>query len=249
MVSAVFPPATSLRLIKNFELRHGDAAVHLPLPAQRLLAFLALQRRPVPRRAVTQALWTDLGDRAAAGRLRSTLWRLPSDLSDRLVLADGPRLSLSAHIHVDVHIAADDSHLAQVELEHLCGDVLTDWAEDWVTTERERFRQLRLHRLEQFSVSAQQRGEYSLALQAALAAVAAEPLRESAHRRVMEVHLAEDNPSEALRQYESVRRLLREELGLAPADATRAVVADLLGRPLDSLGRGRRTTTQRLAAS
>ncbi|MCW2527838.1 MAG: Bacterial transcriptional activator domain, partial [Pseudonocardiales bacterium] len=59
----------------------------------------------------------------------------------------------------------------------------------------------------------------------------------------------EDNPSEALRQYESVRRLLREELGLAPADATRAVVADLLGRPLDSLGRGRRTTTQRLAAS
>ena len=63
--------------------------------------------------------------------------------------------------------------------------------------------------------------------------MAAEPLRESAHRRVMQVHLAEENPSEALRQFDAVRVLLRDQLGIAPSAATRAVVAPLLGRPFE----------------
>jgi hypothetical protein len=50
----------------------------------------------------------------------------------------------------------------------------------------------------------------------------------------MLAHLAEDNPAEALRQYDLVRRLLRDQLGLSPSVATRAVVAPLLGRPLDT---------------
>jgi DNA-binding SARP family transcriptional activator len=71
------------------------------------------------------------------------------------------------------------------------------------------------------------------ALQAGLTAVSAEPLRESAHRRVVEVHLAEGNPAEALRQYQSYRQLLRAELGLIPSPAIRSLVAHLLGRPAD----------------
>jgi len=136
-------------------------------------------------------------------------------------------------MHVDIHIAEDDSRAAELELSQLCGDVLADWEEPWVAVERERYRQLRLHRLEQLSERAERNGQYSLALQAALAATASEPLRESAHRRVMQVHLAQSNPAEALRQYDLIRRLLRDELGLAPSAATRAVISQLLGRPLD----------------
>jgi DNA-binding SARP family transcriptional activator len=47
------------------------------------------------------------------------------------------------------------------------------------------------------------------------------------------VHLAEGNPAEALRQYESYRRLVRDELGLAPTGEIRALVVRLLGRPAD----------------
>ena len=49
----------------------------------------------------------------------------------------------------------------------------------------------------------------------------------------MQIHLAEQNPSEALRQYAVVRRLLRDGLGLPQSPATRAVVAELLGRGAD----------------
>jgi DNA-binding SARP family transcriptional activator len=227
------PATTCLWLLNAFDLRHGRHSVPVRPPAQRLLAFLALQRGPVHRRSVAGTLWSDLDATAAAARLRSTLWRLPTPGGARLVEVVGGRLRLADDMQVDVHIAEDDSRAAELELSQLCGDVLADWEEPWVAVERERFRQLRLHRLEQLSERAEGEGQYSLALQAALAATAAEPLRESAHRRVMHVHLAESNPAEALRQFDLIRRSLRDELGLAPDPATRAVIGRLLGRPLD----------------
>jgi DNA-binding SARP family transcriptional activator len=229
------PTAASLWLIDGFDLRGGGASLHVALPAQRLLAFLALQRKSASRKAIAAALWTDLDERQGAARLRSTLWRLPTAGGLRLVEVDGQRLRLAEHVEVDVLMAQDDRRVYELDISQLSGELLTDWSEDWVDAERERFRQLRLRRLDQLSEHALRRREFGVALQAALAAVALGPLRESAHRRVMLVHLAEDNPSEALRQYDEVRQLLRDELGLAPSATTRAVVANLLGRPLDAV--------------
>jgi DNA-binding SARP family transcriptional activator len=234
-MTLALPSPTWLWLLNAFDLRHDRRSVHVSLSAQRLLAFLALQRRPVNRRAVAGVLWADLDDRAAGGRLRSTLWRLPALDGRRLVEVDGARMRLDPAVQVDIHLAENDDRATELDLAHLCGDVLADWEDPWVEVERERFRQLRLHRLEQHADQALSDGRYNLALQAALAAVAADPLRESAHRRVMQVHLAEGNPAEALRQYELIRTLLRDELGLPPAHTTRAVVASLLGRPLDAM--------------
>src|SRR6185436_8259320 len=52
--------------------------------------------------------------------------------------------------------------------------------------------------------------------QAARAAVQAQPYRESARVALMEVLRARGNANEALRVYEDIRVLLREELGSSP---------------------------------
>ena len=70
------------------------------------------------------------------------------------------------------------------------------------TLARERHRQFRLPALEEVSCRHRRAQRYDLALRAALAAVSSEPLRESAHRAVIEVHLAEGNQSEAVRQFD-----------------------------------------------
>ena len=67
--------------------------------------------------------------------------------------------------------------------------------------ERERFHQLRLRALECICEALTAKGDYAGALEAALAAIAAEPLRESAHRALIGVHLAEGNRAEAVRQF------------------------------------------------
>jgi DNA-binding SARP family transcriptional activator len=51
-----------------------------------------------------------------------------------------------------------------------------------------------------------------------MAAVRLEPLRESATRVLIEVHLAEDNVVEAIRRLEFFQRSLANELGVEPTE-------------------------------
>ncbi|MFI5958858.1 BTAD domain-containing putative transcriptional regulator [Cryptosporangium sp. NPDC051539] len=228
------PSGTALRLLHAFDLRHDEQSIRVCGAAQRLLALLALNRRPAHRRTLAATLWPDLDDKAAATRLRSTLWRLPAPTGERLVDTDGGQMRLMPVVEVDLHLVEDDAFAERIDITQLVGEILPAWDEPWVDAERERFRQLRLHRLEEAADRALHEGHYHVALQAALCACATEPLRESAHRRVLQVHLAEGNPGEALRHYHTTRRLLRDELGLPPAPATREIVAHLLGRPVDA---------------
>jgi DNA-binding SARP family transcriptional activator len=73
-----------------------------------------------------------------------------------------------------------------------------------------------MHALEALADRLAAARRYGEALQAAHAAVLAEPLRESAHRAVVRAHLAEGNVSEAARAYDAFRVLLADELGVAP---------------------------------
>jgi DNA-binding SARP family transcriptional activator len=113
-------------------------------------------------------------------------------------------------------------------------DVLPDWTDEWLLPTREWFRQIRLHALEALCARHCRYGRFDTALEAGLAAVDCEPLRESAHRAIVRVHLAEGNPAEALRQYDLYRRLMNSELGLRPSQQFRALISHLLGRPLDA---------------
>ena len=54
------------------------------------------------------------------------------------------------------------------------------------------------------------------------------PYRETGHRLLMEALARRGNVAEALRAYEKLRVLLREELGIAPSPAMRSVHQQLL---------------------
>jgi DNA-binding SARP family transcriptional activator len=233
-------PELSARVdvLGGFACMSADEQVPLAARAERLVAFLALHRRPVRRQQLAGTLWADSPDERASASLRSTLWRLPRPRGVPLVAATPTHIRLREGIDVDLWHADDslsrpDEHDDRVALRLLCADVLPDWGEDWVLLERERHRQRRLHALERQCRHHGGLGDFEAALAAGLAAVSGEPLRESAHRAVIEVHLAEGNPGEALRQYDLYRRLLRVELGLSPSQAIRSLVAHLLGRPTD----------------
>ena len=55
----------------------------------------------------------------------------------------------------------------------------------------------------------------------------AEPLRESGHDALIQVHLAEGNQSEAVREFTRYRALLHTELGLEPTHRVRRLVQGL----------------------
>jgi DNA-binding SARP family transcriptional activator len=157
-----------------------------------------------------------------------------------LIESAGEQLTLRPDVTVDarrfIEVArrlvngSEVSVGAVVEVEH-SGELLPDWYDDWVLVERERYRQLRLHALERLCADLTRAGAYARAVDIGLLAVAEEPLRESGHRALIRVHLAEGNAGEALRQYQTYARAIQEELGLQPS------------RHMDDLVHGIRVTT------
>jgi len=220
-------PVVALRLIGGFDLTVDRTSVPLPEGAAKLLAFLATQRARLDRSFIAGTLWPELVEERARGNLRTALWRLKS-IGGSPVESDGRRIGLAPDVAVDLHQAEQvglrllrDPALATLtDCRHtgLYGDVLPDWYSDWAALERERFRHLRVHALEAASRYLRLVGLHGEAVQAAVAATYAEPLRESAQRELMEVHLAAGNGPCALRQFESFRALLRRELGVEPSE-------------------------------
>lgn len=232
-------PDVRLRLLDSFELVCAGREVPLALPAQRLLAFLALQDHPMLRGYVAGMLWLDSSEEHAAGSLRSALWRVRR-LGIPLVDTNGHRLALCATIGVDVRSTVAWAHrildasasLREEDLAEIWrpGELLPDWYEDWVAIERERLRALRAHALEALCARLTTAGRFGEASEAGLAAIRDEPLRESAHRVLIAVHLAEGNRAAALHQYQVFARLLREELGLQPSVRMEQLVESVTAR-------------------
>ncbi len=219
----------ALALLGDFVLTDGDRLVPVLPTAQRLIAFLAVQSRPAHRLHVADVLWPDATPARSGANLRSALWR-NQRVCPGLIDADGRHLRLAGEVQVDLrrahHFAdrlleagPDDAELLPAGLrDDLAEDLLPDWEdEDWLAVPREQFRQLRLHALEALVDRLIVAGRPGEAVAAGLTAVAAEPLRESAHRAVIRAHLAAGNRWAATRQYEQCRRLFRDDLGLSPS--------------------------------
>ena len=151
--------------------------------------------------------------------------------------AEGDCLRLSPHVDVDVRKTARLTRLIRdratdvsaLDLEEcqFVGELLPGWYEDWVVLERERQRQICLHLLEGLCETWTMAGQYEKAVVAGLAAVAGEPLRESAHRALISAHLAEGNLAEAIRQYGRYRNVLWDELQLEPSARITALVESI----------------------
>ena len=224
-----------LTLLGSFGLVCDGEPVGLPMSAQRVLAFVALHERPLQRPYVAGSLWLDSPEERAYASLRSALWRLHRH-GHRLVEPEGHSLALGTGVEVDLRRSEADARRAldrtddaalELDASAFGADLLPDWYEDWVLIERERYRQLRLRALDALCERLTAADRLSDALDAGLAAVAGEPLRESAHRAVVRVHLAEGNVGEAIRQFRLCRRLLGEQLGIEPSERMQELIRSL----------------------
>jgi DNA-binding SARP family transcriptional activator len=232
MTSAHLPPPTiTLHLLDGFELLvEGDPVPVVP-SSQRLLAYLALHEGTAPRQTVAAALWPAASARRAAACLRSALWRLVKP-PHPLVHGGRERLRIGAGVDVDVtrvreFVAGNAPPSPLLPVTALTADLLPGWTEQWVEAEREWCRQVCLRALEMLSERFRACGDHFHAHETAAAAVRGDPLRESAHRRLIELHLADGNPAAALRQYTTYQALLRAELGVPPSPEIRRLVASV----------------------
>jgi DNA-binding SARP family transcriptional activator len=225
-----------LSLLRGFEIRHGARVIALPHAAERVVAFLALHSAAVRRAHVAGSLWLEADEERANASLRSALWRSRRNNVSIVEAHDGC-VSLGTDVAVDVRelealarrVLETQTVRSRDDVDALAlpGDLLPGWYDDWVLAEREYLRHLRLRALECACESLTASGRFVDASEAGLAAVALEPLRESAHRALVKLHLVEGNAAEAVRQYTRFAQLLRSEIGCEPSELMRELVRGL----------------------
>lgn len=103
------------------------------------------------------------------------------------------------------------------------GEFMQGTNDEWVEEQRTYYRDQYLRMLEKLAAAAQGEGEWERSLALAQKILRDDPFREEVHCRVMRAHAALGNRVAVKEQYETLRGLLREELGVEPAQETQRV--------------------------
>lgn len=171
---------------------------------RRAIAPAVLEGRERLRLALPEPVWIDADSadhavRAARAAARSGAWRRAREHAEHALELVGPGFLPAAE-------------------------------GDWAAARRQELEELALEALEWIARSGPALGGADLAAaeRAGRELVARAPFRETGYRFLMETLAAAGNAAEALRVYEDLRVLLRDELGAAPAAEVQAVHGRLL---------------------
>jgi len=219
--------------------------------ASGLLAYLALKNGKLLHRDVLAALfWPEESDTRARKSLRNALWRLRSIIEPpgvqpgAFLTVTGKSVGLTGTGSVSLDVEDFDrlvsigceKDLDEEELDSLeeClrlyrGDFMDGHDFAWCVQERERLRLSLLTVLERLMAYHLQRGEWSSAIQRGKTLLGHDPFREHVHRCLMVCHHSMGDRPLAIRQYRECERLLREEMGLAPMEATERLFQEIQG--------------------
>jgi DNA-binding SARP family transcriptional activator len=223
-----------------------------------LLAYLALVPDRHGRDAVAGLLWPDYDQEHARGALRRTLSTLNKAVGPGWLAADRTTVGFaSTGFWLDVeqfegllagcrghgHPPAEACPACVEPLREAArlhrGDFLAGFAlrdspsfDDWQYFQAERLRRELAGALERLVKAEAGQHRWEDAVDAARRWLALDPLHEPAHRQLMRIYAWNGRRAAALRQFESCRRVLDDELGVPPLEETTALHQAILAGPL-----------------
>ena len=229
--------------------RDGHAIEPDTRKATALLAYLAVTGRFHTRDTLAALLWPEMDDAHARAALRRTLSSLKAAVGDLPLYVTRDSLGVNkdalwcdaTEFETAISAVAHHSHdaadlcagcreqlavaVALYRDTFLSGFSLRDSAEfdDWQLATAEHLRRLLTTALAGLVRAHNAIGDLTRAIDYARHWLAADPLREEAHRWLMQLHAATGARDAALRQYREAVRVLDEELGVGPLPETTAL--------------------------
>lgn len=215
--------------------------------------YLAAAPRRVERDQLAEIIWPDrLPDAwdsalsAIVSKLRRVLGRVSVDRAARLESTYGSyELRLPEGSWIDLRAAINSLDRAQGAL--ATGHGRSAWSNaavasailrrpflpgdtgPWVDAMRRELHEYQVRVYHTLAGAWLRIGDPHAAVTAARKAVNLAPFRESSYAHLMEAHLAAGNRAEAVRVYHELRSLLRESLGIPPADDVEDLYRTALG--------------------
>ena len=240
-------PALNLSLLGTFkaELNNKPITHFRSSRVQALLIYLATESLegiiPHQREALLDLFWTWMPTQSAQVNLRQTLYQLkkaipeheghPIILTSRKTVQLNPDYPLSVDViqfeqllnHPPDHWAAAITlYRADFLADFFLPDA--DTFDTWVTQRRASFQRKMLDALANLASLEMEKGNVAQAEQYVRRQLALDELREGAHQQLMEVLARNGRRQEALSHYNTLQKLLKDELAIEPSQETRALV-------------------------
>jgi TolB-like protein/DNA-binding SARP family transcriptional activator/Tfp pilus assembly protein PilF len=241
------PKRIYLRLLGPFAAgTEADATVRISISSKKsraLLAFLAMHPdRGASREELATLLWGDRSDLHARHNLRQALYAMRAELAmvapDSLNIGTervGIRPECFAVDALEFSALTESSELA--DLEHAVslyrGRFLADFSlelepfDEWVRAERSRLEAKAANAFEICAVRQDIGGNGQKAIEFALRLIELDPLREDWQRLLLRLYEKYRGGDAAIAHARDLAALLRRDLGVEPAPATKALVAEI----------------------
>lgn len=246
-----------ISLFGSVRVAYGNCReiIKLTRSSQLLLAYLVLQRNRLhPRDALLDLFWSDYGPDRARNCLNTALWRLRraleplgKDQSTYLITSHTGDIGFNPEANCWLDVAVFENLADRVlkepiesvtagqvqELEKVLtlytGDLLEGVYEDWALIAREYQRLLYIRSLDYLMRYFHCKAAYHKGIEYGKAILILDPLREDVHRSLVQLYMESGQRSLAVRQYETCRKQLLDELGIQPMEETRALYSRLTG--------------------
>ena len=236
--SLPLPSSLQVYLFGTLSLERNGETLSLPdsSDARHLFSFLLLNKEKKHSRATLLGIfWSEASESRARKALSQAIWHIRRRFPDLIevdheTIAISSRTSIWSDIENFKELAGNSANSHQdlkQAIQLYQGDLLEGIYEEWVLLEREHLRELYLQALERLIQFEKTEANYQYALELTLKLIENDSLRESAHREVMRLYYLLERPKAALRQYETCRQLLEDELGLEPESETTALAEEI----------------------
>ena len=211
-----------LQTLGNFEITLGQERLEanaFRTQKTRYLLPYVLCFGEVSEDRIVEDFW---GAEEARGRqsLNTALWSLRKVLGNALLRQRGsvqwnPELS-RWHDLEELNKAYEHGDFSRV-VQLYRGSYLDSCYMDWANEQRRQAEQRMLEALTSLMNESGNANRHQQCVEYAQRLLGLDPCRQDAHLRIMQSHLAVDNPELAVRQYENCVRVLKEELDMEPS--------------------------------
>ena len=213
-----------------------------------LLYYVAAHTAPLTREHLLNIFWADYESVESKPLFRTVLYEIRKQVNTALIVV-GDNLTLDASTRVDTRDFEALLNHPQPTTEMLStaialyrGDFLNDFLlpdcsefNEWVDMYRQHYRGLMVSALTAFSHHLELAGRYSKALEVVQRAATFEPLQENIQCTCMRLSYLNGDRAGAVRQYDTFRKLLDEEMGIPPMPETRALYDAIISDNLSHL--------------
>ncbi len=206
-----------------------------------LIYYLAAENRQSSREKLLNLFWPDYERSASQPILRTMIHEIRIYLQESFI-TDDLMVALSPDTFIDVqefskaiNSASPDINVLTETLNLYVGDFLESFSlsdssqfDDWAVAERERYRLMAMNGLTKLAHLYEVQRDFSTALETMQRALLFNPFQEEIQREVMRLFYLNGDRAGVIRQYDSLCRLLDEEMGVPPMPETRTLYDSII---------------------